>query len=234
MKVLELFAGSRSFSKVSEEFNYKTYTTDIEPFERIDQVCNIFKFDIDKMLNEFGKPDIIWASPPCTTFSVASISTHWTGGKRAYIPKTKEAEMGIQIIEETIQIIDMLKPKYFYIENPRGLLRKMPIITQEKYIRNTVWYCQYGDTRAKPTDLWTNINEGNVFINQGWIPKTCHRQDKIRDCHHEISPRGDKTSGTQGLTGSYNRSIVPRELCKELLNVLNKKEFNYINNKEKE
>ena len=45
MKVLELFAGSRSFSKVSEEFNYKTYTTDIEPFERIDQVCNIFKFE---------------------------------------------------------------------------------------------------------------------------------------------------------------------------------------------
>ena len=207
MKVLELFAGSRSFSKVSEEFNYKTYTTDIEPFERIDQVCNIFKFDIDKMVNEVGKPDIIWASPPCTTFSVASISTHWTGGKRAYIPKTKEAEMGIQIIEETIQIIDMLKPKYFYIENPRGLLRKMPIITQENYIRNTIWYCQYGDTRAKPTDIWTN--------NYNWKPKPVCKNGNP-DCHHERAPRGSRT-GTQGLKDNYERSKVPYNLCKEII-----------------
>ena len=207
MKVLELFAGSRSFSKVSEEFNYKTYTTDIEPFERIDQVCNIFKFDIDKMLNEFGKPDIIWASPPCTTFSVASISTHWTGGKRAYIPKTREAELGIQIIQETIQIIDMLKPKYFYIENPRGLLRKMPIITQENYIRNTIWYCQYGDTRAKPTDIWTN--------NYNWNPKPVCKNGNP-DCHHERAPRGSRT-GTQGLKDNYERSKVPYNLCKEII-----------------
>ena len=71
MKVLELFAGSRSFSKVAEEFGYKTYTTDIEPFDKINQVCNIFDFDLNKMLDEFGKPDIIWASPPCTYFSVS-------------------------------------------------------------------------------------------------------------------------------------------------------------------
>ena len=38
MKVLELFAGSRSFSKVAEEFGYKTYTTDYEPFDKINQV----------------------------------------------------------------------------------------------------------------------------------------------------------------------------------------------------
>ena len=92
MKVLELFAGSRSFSKVAEKFSFKTYTTDIEPFEGIDQVCNIFDFDVHKMLVLFGEPDIIWASPPCTTFSVASISSHWTGGKGAYIPKTEASK----------------------------------------------------------------------------------------------------------------------------------------------
>ena len=48
MKVLELFAGSRSFSKVAEELGHKTYTTDIEPFDKIDQVCDIFDFDIKK------------------------------------------------------------------------------------------------------------------------------------------------------------------------------------------
>ena len=45
MNVLELFAGSRSFSKTAEDFGWNTYTTDIEPFEKIDQVCDIFEFD---------------------------------------------------------------------------------------------------------------------------------------------------------------------------------------------
>ena len=80
MKVLELFAGSRSFSKVAEKYGFKTYTTDIEPYDNIDQVCDIFNFSSFKMAKDFGIPDIIWASPPYTTFSVASIGHHWKGG----------------------------------------------------------------------------------------------------------------------------------------------------------
>lgn len=207
MKVLELFAGSRSFSKVAEEYGYKTYTTDYESFDKINQVCDIFDFNIDKMLDEFGKPDIIWASPPCTTFSVASIGHHWKGGNKAYIPKTKNAELGIKIIKQTNLIIKMLNPKYFYIENPRGLLRKLPVITKKNYLRNTVWYCQYGDKRAKPTDIWTN--------NYNWKPKPVCKNGNP-DCHHEKAPRGSRT-GTQGLKNDYERSKVPYELCKEII-----------------
>ena len=35
MKTLELFAGSRSFSKIAEENGHHTYTTDINPFDKI-------------------------------------------------------------------------------------------------------------------------------------------------------------------------------------------------------
>ena len=38
MKVLELFAGSRSFSKVAAEFEFETYTTDYKSFDKIDLV----------------------------------------------------------------------------------------------------------------------------------------------------------------------------------------------------
>lgn len=214
MKVLELFAGSRSFSKVAEELGHKTYTTDIEPFDEIDRVCDIFDFvresSIDQMLDEFGKPDIIWASPPCTYFSVASIGHHWN---KDHTPKTKEAEFGVKIVYETIKLIHRLKPKYWYIENPRGKLRKLKVMNCNynlllpEHTRNTVCYCQYGDDRMKPTDIWTN--------DFNWIPrKMCFNGNK--DCHHQPAPRGSQT-GTQGLKGNYLRSVVPSELCKEIL-----------------
>ena len=103
MKVLELFAGSRSFSKVAEEMGMETYTTDREPFKDIDQVCDIFDFDLDKMDEEFGVPNIIWASPPCTFFSVASIGHHWN---KDHTPKTKEAVLGCKIVIKTLEIIN--------------------------------------------------------------------------------------------------------------------------------
>ena len=34
MKVLELFAGSRSFSKVAEELGHETFCVDIKDFEK--------------------------------------------------------------------------------------------------------------------------------------------------------------------------------------------------------
>ena len=217
MKILELFAGSRSFSKVAEELGHEVYTTDAEPFEKIDQVCHINLFDELQMFDEFGKPEIIWASVQCQTFSVASIGHHWKGGNKAYIPKTKRAEEGIWLVDYTIWLIHFIKPKYFYIENPRGLLRKLPVITENRFMpqhaRHTVWYCQYYNSekdtikRAKPTDIWTN--------DMNWKPRPVCKNGNP-NCDHEKAPRGSKT-GTQGLKNNYERSKVPYELCKEIL-----------------
>jgi hypothetical protein len=156
------------------------------------------------MLDEFGKPDIIWASPPCTYFSVSSIGHHWN---KNHTPKTKEAVLGVKIVEETNWIIKMLEPKYLYIENPRGKLRKLDVINKEPYFRKTVTYCSYGEDRMKPTDIWTN--------NFNWNPKQiCFNGN--RDCHHQPAPRGSRT-GTQGMANAYEKSKVPEELCKEII-----------------
>ena len=202
MKTLELFAGSRSFSKVAEEYGFKTYTTDNQDFEKIDQVCDIFDFNIDEALTELGGfPDIVWASPPCTTFSVASIGHHWN---KDNTPKTEEAILGVKIVEKTIDIINELQPKYWFIENPRGKLRKLDVV--RRFARATVTYCSYGDIRMKPTDIWTNFHL--------WKPKPMCKNGN-RDFHHEPAPRGSQT-GTQGLKGSYERSQIPSALFEEL------------------
>jgi len=211
MNTLELFAGSRSFSKVAKKFGHETFTTDIEPFEKIDVVCDVFDFDIDKMLfEEYGIPDIIWASPPCTFFSVGSIGKHW---HKDHTPKTGEALYGMEIVEKTNEIIDIIKPKYYFIENPRGKLRKLPIIEQHPY-QKTVTYCSYGDNRMKPTDIWSN-HIYDIFNTEGWRPKPqCYAGNT--KCHHEAAPRGSKT-GTQGLKNNYERSKIPEQLLIEII-----------------
>jgi len=203
VKVLELFAGSRSIGKIAEQLDYESFSSDIEQFGGIDYVADIMEFDLDKVP---FVPDVIWASPPCTGFSVASLGRHWTGGKGAYIPKSDTSRLGILLIQKTIQIIEHYKnlnPNLiWYIENPRGVLRKLDLIPD---IRHTVTYCQYGDERMKPTDIWTN--------NKDWKPrKMCKNGDEC----HVSAPRGSRT-GTQGLKGSYERSKIPEELCKEIL-----------------
>ena len=200
MKVLELFAGSRSFSKVAEEMGMETFTSDFKPFDKIDYVVDILDFDVSKLP---FKPDVIWASPPCTYFSVASIGHHWN---KDHTPKTEQAKLGVKIVQKTLDIINFLKPDYFFIENPRGKLRKLDVV--KDILRATVTYCQYGDNRMKPTDIWTN--------NTNWKPRKICKNGM--PCH-ESAPRGSQT-GTQGLKGNYERSIVPYELCKEILESL--------------
>lgn len=74
MRTLELFCGTKSFSKVSEKLGNEVVTLD-----------NTMKFNptilqdiLDMPDDYFDYFDIVWASPPCTAFSVASIGKNWT------------------------------------------------------------------------------------------------------------------------------------------------------------
>ena len=200
MNVLELFAGSRSIGKEAENLGMYVFSTDIKNFENINYVVDIFNFEYHKIKFQ---PDIIWASPPCTTFSIASVHHHWKKENDTYKYKTEAAKIGLDIINKTLDIINYFKPKFFFIENPRGMLRKMPIIKHLK--RHTITYCQYGDDRMKPTDIWTNSHN--------WIPK---QMCKNGDNCHISAKRGSKT-GTQGRNNAYERSKIPTMLCQEIL-----------------
>jgi site-specific DNA-cytosine methylase len=204
MKTLELFAGSCSFSKVAKEKGHKIFTTDIKQFGDIDYVVDILEFDYNRVPYV---PDIIWASPPCTTFSVASLGHHWTGGKGAYKCKTKECEIGKKLLSKTLEIIRHYKKLndklIFYIENPRGVMRKMD--EMQLLQRHTITYCQYGDERMKPTDIWTN--------DRFWKPRP---MCKNGDTCHVSAPRGSRT-GTQGLKNNFERSKIPKDLFLEII-----------------
>lgn len=196
-----MFCGTKSFSKVAESRGHETFTIDIDAQHEPDLVADLRTLTINDLPEEWRHPGIVWASPDCSCFSVASMGKHWTGGNKAYIPKTEKAKTAIEICINTHKLICDLAPKYWIIENPRGVLFKLGIFPTENW--QTAWYCQYGDSRAKPTTLCTNV------------------PIKFRTCmngnsDHTPAKRGAKT-GTQGIKGKVARSIVPKMLCEEII-----------------
>jgi site-specific DNA-cytosine methylase len=208
-KVLELFAGSRSFGKEAEKLGMEVFSIDWKPYEGINLTMDIE--DLNENVLPWV-PDIVWASPDCTTYSIAAAFFHRINVKT---PITEYAIKCDRVNWHFITFIRdyllKLNPNLlFFIENPVGLYRKQKFV--RPLIRRTVWYFQYGDFRAKPTDIFTNCID--------WKPrKVCFNGNL--NCHHEKSPRGASNSGTCRLNGSYNRSIIPAELCKEILEACN-------------
>ena len=77
IKVLELFAGTRSIGKAFEAHGHEVYSVEWDKkFKDIDLYADIGTLKAEEIIKNFGKPDVIWASPECTTFSVAAISHH--------------------------------------------------------------------------------------------------------------------------------------------------------------
>jgi site-specific DNA-cytosine methylase len=199
MKILELFSGTKSISKVFASNGWQTFTVDNNKELCPDLCVDMLYFDISMLPKEWRCPDVIWASPPCTTFSVASIYRYWEKGK----PKNSKAHIGIALLLKTIETIKQLNPKFFFIENPRGMMRKQPVMAQ--FVRRTVTYCQYGLNVQKPTDIWTNCIE--------WIPKPmCSPGDT---CHEQAKRGSDR--GTQNQhRNPMERGIIPEQLCEEI------------------
>ena len=207
MRVLELFAGTRSIGKAFEKRGHEVYSVDWnKDFENIDLYADISKLTANEIIKNFGKPDVIWASPDCTSYSIAAISHHRKREENGNLaPVSEYAKFCDETNKHLIELIKELNPKYWFIENPRGGLRKM--IFMQGLPRYTVTYCQYGDKRMKPTDLWTNHPDPK-------FKPMCKNGDKC----HESAPRGSKT-GTQGLKGAKERSIIPEKLCEHIVNI---------------
>jgi site-specific DNA-cytosine methylase len=214
MKILELFAGSRSIGKAAEKLGHEVFSVDWTAYEGIDLVKDISDLQIDDLP---WIPDMIWAAPDCTTYSIAAISHHRNGT----IPTSDYAKkcdgVNVHVMFLINRLLDHNKDLKWFIENPRGMMRKMPWMIGLP--RVTIWYCTYGDDRAKPTDVWSN-HIYSLFNTDGWNPKPpCHNDNE--HCHHEKAPRGSKT-GTQGLSGSYERSMYPERLCIDVINSVNR------------
>lgn len=179
MKTLDLFCGTKSVANAFAARGHEVFTVDwdkrFEPSLAAD-IGTLTAADIINLCG--GVPDVIWASPDCTTYSVQAISKHRRKEPDGNLrPVTDYAKQCDRVNKHLIELIKELNPKFWFIENPRAAMRKMSFM--QELPRYTVTYCKYGEKRMKPTDIWTNHPKPD------FIPPC-----KNGDTCHEAAPRG--------------------------------------------
>mgnify|MGYP003677421168 FL=1 len=203
MRVLELFAGTHSVGKVCKELGYEVVSLDLTG---ADININILEWDYKKAF-EPGHFDVIWASPPCHTFS--NCRRCWINRKTKYFgDKIITAKMldddmetnGLPIVRKTEEIIKYFNPNRWIMENPstgkmKDYLKHLP--------HYDVDYCRYSDWGyKKPTRFWTN--------KEGFVPLKCNKNcGNMNGNKHK-----QRLDHTPGLHLRYR---VPPKLIEELL-----------------
>jgi len=203
MRVLELFAGTHSVGKVCKELGYEVVSLDLAG---ADININILEWDYKKAF-EPGHFDVIWASPPCHSFS--SCRRCWINRKTKYFgDKIITAKMldddmetnGLPIVRKTEEIIKYFNPNRWIMENPSTGKMKHYLKHLPHY---DVDYCRYSDWGyKKSTRFWTN--------KEGFVALKCNKNcGNMNGNKHKTS-----VALTHGLPLRYR---VPVKLIEELL-----------------
>jgi len=210
---VELFCGSCGFTNVSRRLGMECLSVDIR---RRKNVCEPhLKMDILNVPCSFFKsinPFLMWIGLPCDIWSYASGGFHLDEN---FNPKTEKAVMHMDILIKTIQIIEESKPKFWFIENPRGKLRNYPAFNRwlQKHSGH-IFECtlsSYGFPTTKPTNIFTNYPD----------LKLKELDSFGRGAKNKVPGRFDNMTKTQ-------RQKTPEKLYIDIINqVLNNKKATY-------
>lgn len=188
MKILDLFAGRGGFSRAFRERGHEVYTVDLDLVFQPTVVADVRDLRWP-VLDLPAEIDAILASPPCQKFSVAAIGRYWKDG----VPQPEVVE-AIGLVATTLRLIAEIRPRFWVMENPTGMLRNVIGPPRER-----VFLCAFGAKWKKPTDLWGTW--------PGRIRRPCGP--------HEPAPRGSKT-GVQSTDDPSIRAELPFGLGEEL------------------
>jgi hypothetical protein len=204
VRVLELFSGTGTLAGIARERGHNVLTVDLH--QPADLRMDALQVTPDMITSALGgPPDMLWASPPCTGFSIAAAGRgHWSyDDQRQLRFDSDTARLGVALLRHTLALIEQLQPLTWYVENPRGLMRRMPDMHGLR--RATITYCRYGAPFMKPTDVWHHSPH--------WRPRPmCANGDPC----HLPSPR-NTSRGLATLPKGIARSALPPALALDVI-----------------
>lgn len=117
----------------------------------------------EHIFDNFGTVDAILAAQPCTDFAVSG--ARWFAEK----DKSGQTEKSIELVWQTIRIIDLCMPDFWVIENPISRIHKLvPEIGPPRMYFDP---CDFGDPYTKRTALYgkfnTNLKKSPVKPTEG-------------------------------------------------------------------
>jgi len=145
---LDLFSGTQSVAKKLREMGYQVVTLDKVSRTKPDIAIDVMEWNFQEAYQP-GFFDLVAASVPCNEYSQA---------KKVGVRKMDQAD---EVVKRTLEIIKYLKPKKWWIENPKnGYLKTRQILDPYPYV--DLDYCQFCDWGyQKPTRFWGSPNVVN-------------------------------------------------------------------------
>ena len=200
MHILELCSGWCSVSRVfKQDHGWHVTTLDNQNRFKPTILTDIATWDYWDYFATHPLPDVIWASPPCRTMTVAAWARHRGENGEAISREGKDGDACVQACLTIIQHCLTLNPRLiFFCENPlHGAFRRLPSVLP--YIaRGQYRALQYGDYSPETHSLKPTIVLTNCDL---WTPRPIQRRKSVKHWN---------------CLSKKQRTILPRILCEEI------------------
>lgn len=131
LRVLDLFSGLGGWSQAFRERGHDVVRVELDAkFEA--EITN----DVRNLVpSSFIGYDVVLASPPCEGFTVMQIGRNWN---HDHTPKNDRARLALELMLWTVRFIRETRPRYCWVENPVGKMRRLMEIHAAEFPRQTV------------------------------------------------------------------------------------------------
>jgi len=137
---------------------------------------DIMQLDIDTL----PKVDFIWGSPPCVDFSVANVK--------------RDPSRGMILVNKFFEIVERLKPKWFVMENVKGVLEHIKDRPYKKVILDSA---NYGVPQ----------NRKRLFVGNFNIPKPTHGPSNQINLYNQRLLPFKTVKDALGLNGTIGQPV---------------------------